>query len=372
MSLPGNWNLEDILTLNYTKGINSSMLKKAVETYESFGELLDSGDVLFLDKINQHEIFDDLTSSAWGSVREESKRQLEFLNDEKNRIITIWDDDYPELLKDIILPPIVLYVRGKLQSNGAVSISMVGTRKCSQYGKLTAESFAEYFALNGIIVTSGLAYGIDTISHLSAINKQGISYAIVAAGIDMINPEEAIRNANKIVGAGGAIISEYKFGTSTQIGYFPQRNRIISGISLATIIVECGYKSGALITAKFASDQQREVFAIPGRIDSDKSKGTNLLIKNNSAAVALSPEQVLLDLGLIHQDSVLIEDKKPKIKMNQIEQNIYDILSNEPLHIDEIALGTDYEINEVLVAMLEMEFKDIIRQLPGKYYIRKN
>ncbi|TAL70264.1 MAG: DNA-protecting protein DprA [Bacteroidetes bacterium] len=371
MSYPGSWKLEDILTFSYTKGINSSMLRKAVESYNSFEELLDSGDGLFADKINQHELFNDIKASAWGSAREEAKRQIEFLNNDNYNIISIWDDGYPELLKDIVLPPIILYVKGTLQSNGSVSISMVGTRKCSQYGKLTAESFAEYFALHDIIVTSGMAYGIDTISHLSAINKKGISYAIVACGLDMINPEEAVRNSNKIVESGGAIISEYKFGTATQIGYFPQRNRIISGISLATIIVECGYKSGALITAKFALDQQREVFAIPGRIDSEKSKGTNLLIKNNSAAPALSPELVLIDLGLLKPDSVLIDSKKTLIKMNHIEQSIFDLLSNEPIHIDEIASRTEYEINEILVAMLEMEFKDIIRQLPGKYYIRK-
>ncbi|MBI5324387.1 MAG: DNA-protecting protein DprA [Ignavibacteriae bacterium] len=372
MTEPGNWNLEDILTFSYTKGVNSSLLRKAVEGHESLAELLESGDGLFADKINQHELFNDIKSSVWGSAREEAKRQIEYADDNNCKIVTIWDDNYPELLKDIVLPPIVIYVKGKLQSQGSVSISMVGTRKCSQYGKLTAENFAEYFANQGIIVTSGLAYGIDTIAHLSAVKSEGISYAIVAAGIDMINPEESVRNSNKIVDSGGAIISEYKFGTSTQIGYFPQRNRIISGISLATVIVECGYKSGALITAKFALDQQREVFAVPGRIDSEKSKGTNLLIKNNQASPALSPEQILIDLGLSSQETFPVGSKKPLLKMNKIEQNIYDLLSNEPVHIDEIASGTNYEINEILVAMLEMEFKDIIRQLPGKYYIRRN
>jgi DNA processing protein len=371
MSYPGSWNLEDILTFSYTKGINSSLLRKAVERYESFQNLLDSGDGLFADRINQHELFNDIKSSAWGSAREEAKRQIDFAEANNSTIITIWDENYPELLKEIILPPIILYVKGKLQLNGAVSISMVGTRHCSIYGKLCAEKFAEYFAQKGVIVTSGLAAGIDTISHLSAVKANGISYTIVAAGIDKINPLDSVRNSQKIVDTGGAIISEYKFGNSTKIGYFPQRNRIISGISIATIIVECGYKSGALITAKFALDQQREVFAVPGRIDSEKSKGTNLLIKNNSASPALSPEQVLIDLGLMQADSVLIDNNKPKLKLNPIEQNIFDLLSNEPMHIDEVASGTEYEINEILVAMLEMEFKDIIRKLPGNYYIRK-
>jgi len=371
MSYPGNWNLEDILTFSYIKGVNSSLLRKAVENFNDIQELTESGDKLFADKINQYEIFNDVNSSVWASAREEAKRQIGFANYNNCSIVTLWDENYPELLKDIVLPPIILYVKGKLQSKGSISISMVGTRKCTQYGRLTAESFAEYFANHGIIVTSGLAYGIDTISHLSAINKKGISYAIVASGIDMINPEESIRNSNKIVDSGGAIVSEYKFGTSTQIGYFPQRNRIISGISIATIIIECGIKSGALITAKFALDQQREVFAVPGRIDSEKSKGTNLLIKNNSAAPALSPELVLIDLGLAKSESMLINGNKPNMKLNVIEQIIYDLLSNEPLHIDEIASSTEYEINEILVAMLDMEFRDIIRQLPGKYYIRK-
>ncbi|MCL5992274.1 MAG: DNA-processing protein DprA [Bacteroidetes bacterium] len=371
MSYPGNWNLEDILTFSYIKGVNSSLLRKAVENFDDLQKLSESDDKMFADKINQYEIFSDNNSSVWASAREEAKRQIDYAEDNNCSIITIWDEDYPELLKDIVLPPIILYVKGKLQTKSSISISMVGTRKCTTYGQLAAEKFAEYFATHGIIVTSGLAYGIDTISHLSAIKAKGTSYAIVAAGLDKITPVEAVRNSQKIVEKGGTIISEYKFGTVTLIGYFPQRNRIISGISLATIIVECGIKSGALITAKFALDQQREVFAVPGRIDSEKSKGTNLLIKNNSASPALSPEQVLIDLGLAKPDSMLIEGNKPMLKLNVIEKAIYDLLDNEPLHIDEIATSTDYEINEILVAMLEMEFRDIIRKLPGNYYIRK-
>jgi len=372
MSYPVKWNLEDILTFSYIKGVNSSLLRKAVENFSDLQELSESGDKIFADKINQYEIFNDIKSSVWASAREEAKRQIDYAVENSCSIVTLWDENYPELLRDIVLPPIILYVKGKLQLKSTVSISMVGTRHCTMYGRLCAEKFAEYFARQGIIVTSGLASGIDTISHLSAIKVDGISYTIVAAGIDKINPQESVRNSQKIVDTGGAIVSEYKFGTMTQIGYFPQRNRIISGISLATIIVECGIKSGALITAKFALDQQREVFAVPGRIDSEKSKGTNLLIKNNAAAPALSPEQVLIDLGLAKPDSMLIEGNKPSLKLNVIEKAIYDLLSNEPLHIDEIASSTDYEINEILVAMLEMEFKEIIRKLPGNYYIRKN
>ncbi len=367
MPIPANWTIEEILALTYYKGINSEIKRNIVEKYNSLAHFLDSKLPPALEaKVKSNDLF----NTGAKSLISEAYWQLDLCDKNKSRAVTLWDEDYPELLKQIPYAPVAIYVKGRLLNSAIVSISIVGTRRCTTYGKINAERFAEHFVRNNVLICSGLAYGVDTISHLAAIKNNGITYAVIASGIDCISPYESKKNADRIVDAGGAIISEYRFEVKALPGYFPQRNRIISGISVATLIIESAIKGGALITAKFAFDQGREVYAIPGNITAPKSEGTNNLIRKNIAIPALSPEQMLDDLGLATQKPA---GKNETIQMNfntDSEKRIYDEISFEPVQVDTIAERTGIEISELLVILLNMEFNNYVKQLPGKHYIK--
>ena len=362
MALPGEWKLQDLIFLTYLKGINTPRIFKILEFNQSLAEFKESK---LWKSLYGSTLFDDISI-----LHDEAEKQIEWTIQSNSKIITFWDDDYPYLLQKIAYPPFLLFVKGTLKSQDNPCIAIVGTRKATSYGKITAERFSEFFAANGITVISGLAHGIDTISHLSVVKSGGTTYAVIACGLDCISPSLSQKNAEKIVDFGGAIISEYKFGVQANLGSFPQRNRIIAGISLATIVIECGKKSGALITARMALEESRDVFAVPGNINSKLSEGTNLLIKNNSAVIALSPESVLEDLGLKKVISERREENHGLKFDDKIEEHLYNILTFEPIHIDIISDLSELDMSEVNAKLLMLEFKGLIKQIPGKYYLR--
>ena len=183
-------------------------------------------------------------------------------------------------------------------------------------------------------------------------------------------PYEFKKNADKILESGGAIISEYKCGIKALPAFFPQRNRIISGLSRATVVIESAEKGGSLITARFAFDQERDVFAVPGEIYSDRSKGTNLLIKKNIAQIAVSPESVLEELNLLKDKKSIFDDAMKNIYLGSDEQKLMEILNHKPMHTDEILNISGLDMSVILVKLLELEFKGLVKQLPGKYYIK--
>lgn len=358
------WTIEDLLTLSFYKGINSKKILDIIENYNSFEILLKSNLPEKLKLIfNQEALFEKEIH------RDRAKKEVAHIERKGYNLYTIFDEDYPTLLKEIFDPPAFLFVRGTLQDKDSASISIVGTRKNSIYGKLSTEKFAQVFSNNNIIVTSGLANGIDTIAHQTVVKNKGITYAVIASGIDKLSPSLSVKNSDAIVESGGAIISTYHSSVSAKPGYFLQRNRIISGISKATLIIESASKGGSLWTAKFSSDQNREVFALPGRISDDKSIGTNKLISDNLAQIALSPEFILEELGFKTKvskiDNVLRFD-------NPDEEKVYKLLNKNPTHIDEILEQVDYEMSQLLVILLNLEFSNKVRQIPGKYYITSN
>ncbi len=363
MSLPQKWTLAEVLALKYIKGINLRQAKEIVEKFLSYEDFIHSD---FASIFKENTLFDD------GKINpvEEAEKQIELCYKQNVKIVTIWDENYPSLLKEIPVPPFIIFVKGELQKADALSISIVGTRANSLYGDVITKQFVSYFAKNGIIITSGLANGIDTISHLATIKAKGITYAVLGSGIDKISPSTSQKNAHKIIDSGGAIISEYPCGTKALPAYFPQRNRIISGISKATIVIESDSKGGSLITARFALDQGRDVFAVPGDIRKRTSKGTNMLIKKSLAIPALSPEQISEDLGFLQlfkeekNDNPAIQNLKPS------EKKILDLISYEQTHIDVLASKSGMSITDTMVALLNLEFNGLIRQLPGKHYIK--
>ncbi len=359
------WSTDEVLALVISRIAPQPKLKSIIEEFQNFEHFLT---FIVENERSQHLPEFIGTYEKLIFARNEAENQIYKAERFDSKVISFWDKDYPELLKHIQYPPLILFVKGNLVPN-ATSISMVGTRKCTTYGKLMAESFAQKFVEYGVVVTSGLAYGIDTYSHLAAIDNNGKTYGVLAYGLDCVTSSITRQLIEKIVAHDGAIISEYKFGTKALPSYFPQRNRIISGISLATVVVESDVRGGAMITARFAFDQNREVFAIPGNINSPKSRGTNYLIKNDYAKLALSAEDILFELGILKEQLDFDQDEEVSFE-DEVDNLIFSKLTSEPKHIDTLADELNLEISELLYRLLNFEFKGIIKQLPGKYYVR--
>jgi len=281
------------------------------------------------------------------------------------QVIT-WDDPiYPRRLKDIDQPPPVLYMRGTIKMEDEWSVSIVGTRRATAYGRQIAEELAAYLSRNGITVVSGLARGIDSFAHQATIRAGGRTLAVLGSGVDRIYPPEHVRLAEEIV-ENGALLSDYPLGTPPDSINFPPRNRIISGLSLATVVVEAGETSGAIITATFAVEQGRDVFAVPGNIHAVQSKGTNNLIQQGARPL-LKFEDVLEVLHL--QQVQEHREARRQFPMDKIEATIMHILGPEPLHIDEIGAQSGLPINKVSATLALMELKGMVYQVGGMSYI---
>ncbi len=295
--------------------------------------------------------------------------QLSRLNKINGSIITLWDSNYPELLRKIYDPPAFLFIRGNIIPQDKYSIAIVGTRTPTHYGKIVTEQFSQKFSEMGITVISGLARGIDTVAHHTICASQGRTLAIIGSGIDRIYPAENKKLASEIE-KHGAIISEFFMGGKPDPGNFPRRNRIISGLSLGTLLVESTEDGGGMITAYLTVEQNRELFCIPGTITEKYSKGPNKLIREGQAKLVQSIDDILEELQTALSPIIKPTISKPKIQLTMFEQKIYDVLTYEPLHIDFIAEQVQFSISDVLVNLLSLEFKGMIKQLVGKMFVK--
>ena len=297
----------------------------------------------------------------------EIKRILEKLSKMNASLITIWDKCYPPLLKKIYDPPLVLYLKGSLIDEDNYSLAIVGTRQPTNYGRVQAEKLAAEFAKQNITIISGMARGIDTISHSAAIKNNGRTIAVIGSGLDVIYPPENRRLFEDISGH-GCVISEFMLGTKPDAQNFPRRNRIISGLSLGCIVVETGINGGAMQTASFALDQNREVFAVTGNLGVRQSEGTNLLIQKGEAKLINNSEDVLNELEIKLKPVIGKNIPKPQVEMNLFEEKIINILNSEPVQIDRIAALTELSTSDCLVHLLSLEFRGLVKQLPGKMF----
>jgi DNA processing protein len=245
------------------------------------------------------------------------------------------------------------------------AVAIVGTRRVTAYGRQVAEDVAATLARNGVTIVSGLARGVDSIAHQAAINAGGRTLAVLGNGVDLVYPPENKRLAAQITGH-GALVSDYPLGTQPDGSNFPPRNRIISGLSLAVIIIEAGITSGALITATFAVEQGRDVFAVPGNINAPQSKGTNQLIRDGAQPL-LSPQEVLEALNL----TMVTEHRAARVVLpgDPIEARLFRILTQEPMHVDEIRLQANIPIETVSSTLAMMELKGMVRQVGGMNYV---
>jgi DNA processing protein len=281
------------------------------------------------------------------------------------QVITWEDHDYPRRLKDIDQPPPVLYLRGQLSEADQWAVAIVGTRRITAYGRQVTEEIGRQLAQNGVSVISGLARGVDSVAHLAALKNNGRTLAVLGNGVDQIYPPEHRKLAEEIIQQ-GALISDYPPGTAPEAANFPPRNRIISGLSQAVIVVEAGEKSGALITAAFAADQGREVFAVPGYLYAPQSKGANSLI-HEGAHIFLDVMDVLeiLNISQVGQ----FRSARAALPADATESKLYSLLGREALHVDEIRFQTNLPIEQVTSTLTIMELKGLVRQVGNMRYI---
>lgn len=293
------------------------------------------------------------------------------------RVVTRDDPEYPKNLREIYDPPLVLYVKGALRENERMAIAIVGSRRTTLYGQEMARKLAFQLARLGVTVVSGLARGIDTEAHRGALQAKGRTVAAIGCGIDVVYPPENKKLAGEMVDKGGAVVTEFPFGVKPDKQNFPMRNRIISGWSLGVVVVEANLKSGALITAAQAAEQGRQVFAVPGRADSILSRGANKLIKDG-AKLTEDVEDVLSEFEyLLPRKAEETRDGaaesggiKPALKLSETEAKVMALIGQEEMAIDEVIRGSGLTSAAVSATLLALEMKRIVRQLPGKLYVR--
>jgi DNA processing protein len=284
-------------------------------------------------------------------------------------ILTFDDREYPELLRSIPDPPVVLYVRGKLVE-GEVTIALVGSRKATPYGLNVTQALARDLARFNIAIVSGLARGVDARAHLGALESDGRTIAVLGSGVDVIYPAEHKMLAEKI-STGGALLSEFPLGTAPNRDHFPVRNRIISGLSYLVVVVEASDKSGSLITARMAAEQGREVLAVPGSIFNEQSKGCHALIKDGASLVR-NWQDVVAELPQ-HLSNAFEAQKSEKQHdpLTDPEKKVIALLSfDQPSHIDQLAEKTGVKPQELLGTLVNLELKNYISQIPGKNFLR--
>ncbi|MEX0600836.1 MAG: DNA-processing protein DprA [Rhodothermales bacterium] len=296
-------------------------------------------------------------------------RQFERARRVGAEFISMWDDRYPYLLRKIYDPPPFIWVRGRMPvADGAErALAIVGTRRASAYGRRTTHDISHILVRLGFTIVSGLAYGIDVASHAAALEAGGRTIAVLGSGVDRVYPARHRRLTEDIVHR-GAVISEFPMGAKPEAQNFPRRNRVVSGLCLGTIVVEAREDGGALITARLALQQNREVFAVPGPIHSPASAGTNRLIQGGEAKLVQTVEDILDELGMRADAEDLSLPTIDVASLSPEEQALCKVLSPEPMHIDALCGAAGLEPAVALVHLLNLEFKGVVHQQAGKHF----
>lgn len=350
----------EIYGLNQIKGIGPSRIQKICNLCSNLDSITELDQSKFLNISGITKSILDLMRSTDFDL---SKQELEEHKSEGIDFITIYNQSYPQLLKSIYNPPIGIFINRKFEFNKTIAI--VGSRNVSQYGKKITKLLAKELVHNGFTIVSGFARGIDSIAHKTALEYGGNTIGVLANGLDICYPPENFK-LYKEMWDKGIFISEHSKAQKPEAMYFPKRNRIISGLSLGTIVVEAGEKSGAIITAYNALEQNRDVFAVPGRIDSKLSIGCNKLIKEGAKPV-LSIQDILESYEMNNSNS-----PTPQLELipnlNNNEKLILKQLSHDSIHIDKLVKNVGLSGQLILSVLLELELKGLIVQLPGKNF----
>lgn len=360
-----NINQRAIAWLNSVQGLSNRKIRKILDYFN--GSTIDLWDNFHAEKYNlqlKEEIINDLSLAKDGF--EESL--LEKLNKEKAFIVTAYDDDYPRKLLEIDGAPCILYVKGSLENINNLSIAVVGSRKATGYGKWAAERFTRELSELGVNIVSGLAVGIDSVAHKTALKCGVKTTGVIACGIDVVYPKINEHLYNDITEKGGAVITEYTFGMQPMPNNFHDRNRIISGLCDGVLVIEAQERSGTLITAGHAADQGREIFAVPGNIDSLYSKGTNALIRDG-AKITTCLDDIIEEILELKEKAIKNNNTIDLSTLNDEEMKIINCLILGEKTVYEIKLESGLETSMSLTLLTFLEMKGIVRQLPGNKFI---
>jgi len=284
-------------------------------------------------------------------------------------VITYFDRRFPASLREIRTPPPVLYVHGNIEFDHSMSISIVGSRTYTDYGRQMAERFAYHLASWGFTIISGGARGIDSFAHKAALDAKGKTIAVFGCGIDFIFPRENKKLFEKMVESGGAVVSEFPVGTVPEKYNFPLRNRLIAALGRGTLVVEAGEQSGALITAELASEMGKDVFAVPGRLTDMRSRGTNLLIRDG-AHIVLDPLDIPISFGLVVVKSSNSSGEKAADGLRGDEALVYESVTLEAKTVDTIVQEVGLPASRVLSALLMLQTRGLVRELSGSRFVR--
>jgi DNA processing protein len=361
---------EDIscwLALSLTPGVGSTLFKRLLDRFDSPEAVFDSA----LEELLQIEGLGEKVAKEILRGPRNVERELKQIDETGARALTIKDEAYPRRLREIYDPPPVLYLRGDLKKEDDLAVSIVGSRKTSPYGRWITEKISRDLACQGITIVSGMARGIDAVAHMGAISAEGRTVAVLGCGVDVIYPPENKDLFREIIDH-GAILSEFPMGSPPEGGHFPKRNRIISGLSLGVVVVQAGAKSGSLITAGYALEQGREIFAVPGNVGGASSQGTHRLIKEGAKLVE-SSEDILEEIlpQWRKEKEGAREMERPGPVLSEEETALSELLTETPLHIDAIIRESGLEPGKVSSLLLNLELKGLLLQWPGKCFSKK-
>lgn len=330
----------------------------------------------FDERTLQHLGFSAEQCEQFGQVdKYDLAKSLNWLEGDNRYLIAFCDENYPPLLRAISRPPIVLFVEGNVELLHQAQIAMVGSRRFSRYGEQWASYFASELAGCGFVITSGLALGIDGISHRGALAAGGSTVAILGSGLDRLHPKSHFSLAKQIVERGGALVSEFLPFEAPKAENFPRRNRIVSGLSLGVLVVEAKAQSGSLITAKYALEQGREVFALPGPLDNENCTGTHSLIQQGAMLVA-SPADIVENLNGSLRWLVLTPPERLIVDGGAQAQHeerppLLRYVDSKPLPVDIIAQRANLPIAEVMVQLVDLELSEWVKSVSGGYVINR-
>lgn len=352
----------DFLDLLSIKKLSETKLYLLLEKYKSPGNIK-AADRNELISLVGSEIAHHIKNIS--SNHKQHKNFRELIEKLRIKVIPYYSKEYPVWLKQIPHFPPVIFVRGEILKEDEVSVAIIGTRGATVYGKEIARDFAGRFVDCGVTVVSGMARGIDTQAHWGALKNGGRTIAVLGCGVDICYPPENRKLMEEII-KNGAVISEFTLNTPPLAQNFPKRNRIISGLARAVVAIEAKERSGVMNTVRWALDQNKEVFAIPGNIYARTSKGTNLLIKEGAIPVT-SADEVLEYLGIQHTKA---ERQAKEVLLDEKERLVWDELSFEPIYLDILSERLNQSTGTILEVLLGLEMKGLIRQLPGMMFVK--
>jgi DNA processing protein len=369
------------LSLVMVPGVGTTKFVRLLARFNSPGEVLAASEAALSDVVGEKLA---QRIRQYGDIVD-IDRQIEMMNRYGVTLITMDDPRYPPHLAEIYDPPLTLFARGELHEGDHVAVAIVGTRKASPYGLKMAEKFGRELAARGITVISGLAEGVDAAAHRGALEAGGRTLAVLASGVDIVYPSQNADLMHNMIQR-AAVLSPFPMGTKPSRGLFPYRNRMISGLSLGTVVIEAPPGSGALITARFAADQGREVFALPGQVGQANSRGPHSLIREGAKLVETT-EDILVELDI--PSAVRVDppentgekpsaagatqdtptpSRRPEPAVSEVEKDVLSSLGPDGSFVDEIALACRISVSEALSSLTMLELKGLVQQFSGKRF----